>query len=115
MAALGFAFLFLALSVHLLLSLAPSEQVLDLSEGLLFFAAPSELAHEAVAPSKVTRGADAPSELLPDVVWGCSDFLLVTALLLIFGLTIESNFFPRRSFLALLETLMFSHMNSWTA
>jgi hypothetical protein len=151
MAALGFAFLFLALS-ELLMTFSPSEKTLELSEllmtfapsklmlelraGLLIFVAPSKLARGAVAPSEMTRGAAAtsemtlgaaaPSELLPDVVWGCSDFLLVTALLLIFELTIESNFFPRQSFLALLETLMFSqidsyeilmfsHMNSWTA
>jgi hypothetical protein len=28
--------------------------------------------------STLARGAVAPSGLLPDVVWGCSDFLLVT-------------------------------------
>ena len=152
MAALGFAFLFLAL-LELLMTFAPSEKMLELSEGLLIFVAPSkvmlelpaglllfemtrgaaaiwEMTHGAAAPSKVTCGAGAPLDLLPDNVWGCSDFLLVTAhvFLLIFGLTIESNLFPRHLFLALhetltlmfsqidsYETLMFSHMNSWTA
>ena len=106
--------------------------MLELRAGLLIFAAPSKLVLELragllifVSPSNLARGAVAPSELLPDVVWGCSDYHLVT-FLLIFGLTIESNFFPRHSFLALLENLMFSRIdssetlmvsltNSWTA
>jgi hypothetical protein len=114
------------------MTFAPSQLMLELRAGLLIFAAPSKLVLELraglllfAAPSKLARGAVAPSELLPDVVWGGSDYHLAT-FLLIFGLTIESNFFPQHLFLVLLETLMFSqidsyetlmvsHMNSWTA
>jgi hypothetical protein len=55
----------------LLIFAAPSKLMLELRAGLLIFAAPSKLAHGAVAPSG----------LLPDVVWGCSDFLLLTSFL----------------------------------
>ena len=128
-AALGFTVLFLALS-ELLMTFAPSKLMLELRAGLLIFAAPSKLVLELragllifVSPSNLRVGLLHPLSCYLSV-WGCSDYHLVT-FLLIFGLTIESNFFPRQSFLALLETLMFSQIdsyetlmvsqNSWTA
>jgi hypothetical protein len=93
------------------MTFSPSEKTLELLEGLLIFASPSkvmlellarllffpvslevtsgagahsEMTRGAGAPSEMTHEVAAPSELLPDVVWGCSDFLLVTSFLLIF-------------------------------